>query len=92
MYVVLRSNIAGVFFGKLLKATRPGYYRLTECRKVWSWENPNHVEGLALQGPALKGAQITDATRQDVRAGEGDQILRATQTAVEQFAKVPPWA
>jgi hypothetical protein len=92
MYVILRSDIAGVFYGRLLKDTRPGYYRLADCRKVWSWEGANHVEGLALVGPELTGSQITGPTRQDVRVGDGDQLIRGvTAAARERFDRVPAW-
>ena len=48
-YVIVRSDKAGVFFGKLIKKDG-NEVTLDNCRKLFYWKNACAVEQLALNG------------------------------------------
>ena len=48
-YVIVRSDKAGVFFGKLINKT-DNEVELHDCRKLFYWEGACAVEQIALDG------------------------------------------
>ncbi len=92
MRVILRSDIAGVFYAKLLKSKDPSVYLLAEARKVWTFEGCQHCEGLALIGPDSRSSQISGPVKCAVRRADGDQIIYGvTEVAQRRFDACQPW-
>lgn len=86
-YVILRSNMSGVWFGKLEEQTALSRV-LTEARRCWEWEGALSCSGLALHGPT--GGRIIGAVaRVEIDRAPGDEMIDASEAAVEAFARTP---
>ncbi len=86
-YVILRSNMSGVWLGKLVEQT-PQMRVLTEARRCYSWEGALSCSELAIAGPS--GGRICGAvSRVEIDRSPGDEMLDATEAAVAAFAAIP---
>ena len=91
-WVVVRSSIAGVFFGRLVSAegTPDGLERVTlaDVRHVWSWEGALNVGALAAHG--VTGGRIAAPVARDT-ISQVMQRPEASKEAVDRFAAVADW-
>jgi hypothetical protein len=75
--VVVRSSQSGVWFGNLV--SRHGKsVRLTNARKIWSWQGANTTSDIALAGVG-KGSKVAPPVT--VTVTECHEILDATAVA-----------
>ena len=86
-FVILRSNMSGVWFGKLVSQT-PQSRILTEARRCYSWEGALSCSGLALGGPS-KGRICGAVSYVEIDRAPGDEMIDATEAAIAAFAKIP---
>ena len=86
-YVILRSNMSGVWLGKLAEQTSQSRV-LTEARRLYSWDGALTCSELALSGPT--GGRICGpVSRVEIDRAPGDEMIDATEAAVAAFAKLP---
>ena len=85
--VILRSNMSGVWFGRLAEQDAQSRV-LTEARRCWEWDGALSCSNLALHGPA--GGRILGAvSRVEIDRAPGDEMIDASEAAVAAFAKMP---
>ena len=82
--VVVRSSLAGVFFGTL-EGIDGDNVTLRAARKAWSWDGAFAVEGLATHGPA--GGKFTAVVSRIDIFGVC-QVLSTTDEAVKRWDSV----
>jgi len=90
-YVIVRSNLAGVFFG-ILAAKEGDELTLTNARKFYRFSGANTVEDLA-----VNGAQNPDGCRftvevESIVISKFEQILPCTKKAVNQNKSIKIWS
>jgi hypothetical protein len=83
-YVVVRSNLAGVFIGKCVGEvdTKKRCVLLTECSRIYSWEGANTCSGIALKGVSEK-SKITPETTSLVF-----DIIEVVEASTEAVVKI----
>lgn len=86
-HVVVRSNMSGVWLGKLVAAE--GETRLLrDARRAWSWEGAASCSGLAMKGP--DGGRICEPV-EIALIGNVCETLLATDEAVKRWESVEAW-
>jgi len=89
-YVIVRSNLAGVFFGIL--ANKDGdELTLLKVRKFYYFSGANTVEDLAFQGALNKDDCKVTATINKMVISKYEQILPCTKKAINQNNSIPIW-
>lgn len=89
-HVIVRSNLAGVFFGKLI-AKEEDELTLANARKFYYFSGANTVEDLATQG-ALKVNECKLTTEvKEIVISKFEQILPCTKKAIIQINSIPVW-
>ena len=86
-FVILRSNMSGVWFGRLAESTSQSRV-LTEARRCYGWEGALSCSELALAGPT-GGLICAAVSRVEVDRAPGDEMLDASEAAVAAFATAP---
>ena len=87
-YVIVRSNLAGVFFGKLENQDN-GTITLLNARKIYYWTGAYTVEDIADKGVA-EDSKITVSINKIIILG-ADQINQCTDKAVKVLKSIPVW-
>lgn len=86
-FVILRSNISGVWFGRLVESS-PQSRILADARRAWNWQGAISCSELAITGPT--GGKISGpVSRVEVDRGPGDEMCDASEAAVKAWALVP---
>ncbi len=88
-YVIVRSNLAGVFFG-ILDSKKGTEITLSKARKFYYFSGANTVEDLATQG-ALNVNNCKLTTEVDVVIDKFEQIIPCTEEAINQIKTIPVW-
>lgn len=88
-YVVVRSNMAGVFCGTL-KTKNGTEVVLTNARKIYRWQGAYTVEDIAVKGLNVEASQITVPVGEIV-IDDVCQVLPATNTAQKILTEAPAW-
>jgi hypothetical protein len=89
-YVLIRDNMAGVFFGELADMDlAAGTWTLKLGRKIHYWRRAGAVEGVAVRGIDPLGSRVTAACRVSGRAMVQVVYLTAEQHAA--LDAVPEW-
>lgn len=89
-YVIVRSNMAGVFFG-ILKQKEGQELTLEKARKFYYFSGANTVEDLADKGALNpKNCKLTVEVDQIV-ISEYVQILPCTEEAIKQIKSIEVW-
>jgi len=87
--VIVRSNLAGVFFGTLVSKIGTEI-ELKEARKLRYWSGANGLEQLSLEGVRYpQKCQFTMAV--DVVINTYEQLLECTEKAIESIKNVEVW-
>ena len=90
-YVIVRSNMAGVFFG-ILESKNGNEVELSKARKLYRWEGANTVEDLAVKGVSKpENCKFTIVVSQMI-ISDVCQILPCSPTSVESLSKVKEWS
>ena len=88
--VVIRSNGAGVFFGKLIKKEETEV-TLENARKLYYWDGAGAVEGLAQNGTSKpKNCKFTVVVK-EICIMNVLQIIPCTKEAIKSIESVPEW-
>jgi hypothetical protein len=89
-YVIVRSNLAGVFFG-ILTHKEGDELTLSKARKFYYFSGANTVEDLAAQG-ALNVDNCKLTTEVDtIVISKFEQILPCTKKSINQNKSIPIW-
>ena len=89
-HVIVRSNLAGVFFG-ILTAKDGDEVTLSNARKFYYFSGANTVEDLANQG-ALNVSNCKLTTEINIIIiSKFEQILPCTKKAISQIKTIPIW-
>lgn len=89
-HVIVRSNLAGVFFG-ILKAKKGTEITLTNARKFYYFSGANTVEDLAHQGALNKENCKLTVQIKEIVIDKFEQILPCTQKAIKQINSISVW-
>lgn len=90
-HVILRSRDSGVWAGDLdaLDATPAGFVaRMTDARRIWSWEGANELSELARLGPT--GGKIAAPVAVTVLGC--CEVIATTEACRSALTGVAPWA
>ncbi len=89
-HVIVRSNLAGVFFGKLI--VKDGdELTLEKARKFYYFSGANTVEDLANQGALNPENCKLTATVDLIVISKFEQILPCTSNSIKQINSIPVW-
>ena len=89
-YCIVRSNLAGVFFGILTNKVGEEL-TLSKARKFYFFSGANTVEDLAVQGALnVKNNKLTVEV-EEIVISKFEQILPCTKEAVKQIKTIPIW-
>lgn len=89
-HVIVRSNLAGVFFG-ILKAKNKNELTLSKARKFYYFSGANTVEDLATQGAKNKENCKLTVEVEEIQLFDYCQILPCTKEAIVQNQSIPVW-
>jgi len=89
-HVIVRSNLAGVFFG-ILEDKNGDEITLKNARKFYYFSGANTVEDLADKGALNKeNCKLTVVVNQIV-ISKFEQILSCTEQSINQNNSIPVW-
>ena len=89
-YVIVRSNLAGVFFGILINKDGDEL-TLKNARKFYYFSGANTVEDLATQGALnIEKCKLTVEV-EEIVISKFEQILPCTKNAINQIKTIPIW-
>lgn len=89
-YYIVRTNRAGVFFGKILEANKDEV-TMTDVRKIWHWEGACAVEQLALDGTSRPNDCKFTVIVPEMTIAEPIQIIPCTDKAIKSLSGVDVW-
>lgn len=89
-YYIVRTNRAGVFFGKV-KDRNSEEIIMTDVQKLWYWEGACAVEQLAIDGTSKPGKCKFTVVVPEMIIAEPIQIIPCTEKAVESLSGVAVW-
>jgi len=89
-YVIVRSNLAGIFFGILLKKNKTELI-LKNARKFYYFSGANTVEDLAITGALNKENCKMTVEVPEIVISEYVQILPCSKIAITQNKSIPIW-
>ena len=90
-HVIVRSHMAGVFFG-ILTAKDGQEITLKNARKFFYFAGANTVEDLANQGALRPNDCKLTSQVDEVVISEYVQIIPCTDAAIEQINTIPSWS
>ena len=86
-FVIVRSNMSGVWMGRLLTQTQSSRV-LTEARRCYAWEGALSCSELATCGPS-GGRVCGPVSRVEIDRAPGDEMITMTEAAILAFSKIP---
>ena len=89
-YYIVRTNRAGVFFGKIAERTA-NEITMTDVRKIWQWDGACSVEQLALDGTKRPSECKLTVSVPEMIIAEPIQIIPCTEKATKILAGVAVW-
>ena len=89
-YYIVRTNRAGVFFGKI-KERSADEITMTDVRKIWYWDGACAVEQLALEGTKKPQSCNFTVVVPEMIIAEPIQIIPCTDKAIESLMGVAIW-
>lgn len=90
-YVIVRSNLAGVFFGILTKK-EGDELTLKNAKKFYYFSGANTVEDLATQGALNKENCKLTKEVEEIVISKFEQLLPCTKEAITQNKSIPIWS
>ena len=85
-FVIIRSNMSGVWFGRLLEETAQTRV-LDRARKIYDWEGALSTSDLACSGPT--GGRILRPVKLTLDRAPGDECIDCSEEAVRVFQALP---
>ena len=89
-HVIVRSNLAGVFFG-ILTAKDGDELTLSKARKLYYFSGANTVEDLANQGALNSSDCKVTAPVDIIIISKFEQILPCSKNSINQLNSIPIW-
>ena len=89
-YYIVRSDRAGVFFGKIKEASHDEV-TMTDVRKIWHWEGACAVEQLALDGTKKPYDCKFTVNIPEMTIADPIQIIPCTEMATKSLSGVAVW-
>lgn len=89
-HVIVRSNMAGVFFGILTKKEGTEL-TLKNARKFYYFSGANTVEDLANQGALNKEDCKMTVAVDEIVISNFEQLLPCTKESIKQNNSIPEW-
>ena len=89
-HYIVRTNRAGVFFGKIKEANKDEV-TMTDVRKIWHWDGACAVEQLAIDGTKKPHNCNFTVVVPEMTVAEPIQIIPCTDKAVESLSRVEVW-
>ena len=89
-YYIVRTNRAGVFFGKIKEQSKDEV-TMTDVRKIWHWDGACAVEQLAIDGTKKPHNCNFTVVVLEMTVAEPIQIIPCTDKAVESLSRVEVW-
>jgi hypothetical protein len=89
-FYIVRTNRAGVFFGKIKEANKDEV-TMTDVRKIWHWEGACAVEQLAMDGTKKPSGCSFTVIVPEMTVLEPIQIIPCTDKATESLSGVAVW-
>lgn len=89
-HVIVRSNLAGVFFG-VLKEKQGDEITLSNARKFYYFSGANTVEDLATRGALNTINSKMTVEVEEIVISKFEQILPCTKEAIKQNKSIPVW-
>lgn len=89
-HVIVRSNLAGVFFG-ILTNKEGDELTLSKARKFYYFSGANTVEDLATTGALNKENCKMTVEIEEIVISKFEQILPCTKEAIKQNQSIPIW-
>ena len=89
-YYIVRTNRAGVFFGKI-KEKSADEVTMIDVRKLWHWEGACAVEQLAMDGTKKPSGCNFTVIVPEMTVAEPIQIIPCTEKATESLSGVAVW-
>ena len=89
-YVIVRSHLAGVFFG-ILTDKQGEELTLQKARKFYYFSGANTVEDLADKGSIQVSNTKLTVEVSEIVISKFEQILPCTEEAVKQIKSIPVW-
>lgn len=89
-HVIVRSNMAGVFFG-ILTEKNGDELTLSKARKFFYFSGANTVEDLATQGAIDVSNNKLTREVSEMIISKFEQILPCTKEAIKQINSIPVW-
>lgn len=88
--VIVRGHGSGVFFGTLA-AKEKREVKLTNCRRIWSWEGAASLSQIAIEG--VKNPEICHFTMtvDEIIIMDAVEIIPCTEIAIKNIEEVPIW-
>ena len=89
-HVIVRSNLAGVFFG-ILTNKKGTEVTLDKARKFFYFSGANTVEDLATQGALNPDSCKLTVEVDGLVIDKFEQIIPCTEEAINQIKTIPVW-
>lgn len=89
-YYIVRTNRAGVFFGKIRERSHDEI-TMTDVRKIWHWDGACAVEQLALDGTKKPHNCQFTVVVPEMTIADPIQIIPCTEKAVQSLSGVAVW-
>lgn len=89
-FYIVRTNRAGVFFGKIKEASHEEV-TMTDVRKLWHWDGACAVEQIALEGVKKPNNCNFTVVISEMTVMDPIQIILCTDEAAGILSKVAVW-
>ena len=89
-YVIVRSNMAGVFAGYLREETG-NVVVLEDARRIWYWAGAASLSQLAMEGTKKPDECRFPVEMFEVKIFDVIEIIPCTEEARQSIANVPIW-
>lgn len=89
-YYIIRTEKAGVFFGKIIER-RGTEIDLAEVRRIWYWEGAASLSQLAIDGTAKPSSCKFTITVPEMTVLGVIEIIPCTKKAIASILRVPEW-
>ena len=87
---IVRSNMAGVFFGLIEKINPDKSVLISNARKIYYWEGAYTMEDLADKGIDVKKSKVT-CEIESVLLSDYCQVIPLTDKALKILNNSPTW-
>mgnify|MGYP003424170803 FL=1 len=88
--VIVRGDRSGVFFG-ILDEKEGIQVRLTNCRRLWSWEGAASISQLAIDGTKKQSECRFTVAVASIEITDVLEIIPCTEKSINSIEGVPEW-